>query len=168
MGSARLREPMSSNWVIRVDFGFSAVCPVTGRRGLSRPSPHVGLIPAAGMIGNNRFSLSSRNLLIGADDAGQGAAPSSAYACCVDGSVVRRSTTRKSRVGLRQVKPCGRLARRANHFRFSEIVSSPKIKNISLYPKGKSGHESARLTRQEGRIMIVTNVRWDAVDARCR
>jgi hypothetical protein len=26
-------------------------------------------------------------------------------------------------------------------------------------------HDSARLTRQEGRIMIVTNVRWDAVDA---
>ena len=55
--------------------------------------------------------------------------------------------------------------RRANHFRFSETVSSPKIKNISLYPKGKSVFDSVRLTRQEGRIMIVTNVRWDAVDA---
>jgi hypothetical protein len=28
----------------------------------------------------------------------------------------------------------------ANHFWFSEVVSSPKIKNISLYPKTKSGH----------------------------
>jgi hypothetical protein len=44
-------------------------------------------------------------------------------------------------------------------------MSSPKIKNISLYPKGKSVLRSARLTRQEGRIMIVTNARWDAVDA---
>jgi hypothetical protein len=26
--------------------------------------------------------------------------------------------------------------------------------------------DSARLTRQEGRIAIVTNVRWDAVDAK--
>jgi hypothetical protein len=58
--------------------------------------------------------------------------------------------------------------RRANHFGFAEIVSIPKIKNISLYPKGETVFESARLTRQEGRIMIVTNVRWDAVDARCR
>ena len=44
-------------------------------------------------------------------------------------------------------------------------MSNPRIKNISLYPKGKSVYDSARLTRQEGRIMIVTNVRWDAVDA---
>ena len=39
------------------------------------------------------------------------------------------------------------------------------MKKISLYPKAKSVLRSARLTRQEGRIMIVTNVRWDAVDA---
>ena len=44
-------------------------------------------------------------------------------------------------------------------------MSSPRIKYISLYPKGKSVLGSTRLTRQEGRIMIVTNVRWDAVDA---
>jgi hypothetical protein len=44
-------------------------------------------------------------------------------------------------------------------------MSSPKIKNISLYPNWKSVHEYARPTRQEGRIAIVTNVRWDAVDA---
>jgi hypothetical protein len=45
------------------------------------------------------------------------------------------------------------------------MVSSPEIENISLYQKGKSVLRSARLTRQEGRLMIVTNVRWDAVDA---
>ena len=31
-----------------------------------------------------------------------------------------------------------KLTRRANHFRFAEIVSSPKIKNISLFPKGET------------------------------
>jgi len=36
---------------------------------------HVGLIPAACMIGNRRFSSSSRNLLISADDADLGATP---------------------------------------------------------------------------------------------
>jgi hypothetical protein len=40
------------------------------------------------------------------------------------------------------------------------------MKNIPLSPSGKSVIDSARLTRQEGRIMIVTNVRWDAVDAK--
>jgi hypothetical protein len=44
-------------------------------------------------------------------------------------------------------------------------MSSLEIKNISLFPKGDRRYDSARLTRQEGRIMIVTNVRWDAVDA---
>jgi hypothetical protein len=33
---------------------------------------------------------------------------------------------------------CGKLTRRANHFWFSEIVSSPEIKNIPLLPPGKS------------------------------
>ena len=45
------------------------------------------------------------------------------------------------------------------------IHVKPEMKKISLYPKAKSVLRSARLTRQEGRIMIVTNVRWDAVDA---
>jgi hypothetical protein len=44
-------------------------------------------------------------------------------------------------------------------------MSSPEIKNISLYPKSEQWQESTCLTRQEGRIMIATNVRWDAVDA---
>src|SRR5258708_1668714 len=37
------------------------------------------------------------------------------------------------------VRGCGKVARRANHFRFSEFVSILKIKNISLLPKAKSG-----------------------------
>ncbi|WP_212442906.1 hypothetical protein, partial [Bradyrhizobium sp. AUGA SZCCT0431] len=35
---------------------------------------------------------------------------------------------------------CSPFARRANQFRFTEIVSSPEIKNISLFPKANQGH----------------------------
>ncbi len=45
-------------------------------------------------------------------------------------------------------------------------MSSSQIKNIPLPSQGKSAAKIARLTRQEGRIAIVTNARWDAVDAR--
>ena len=45
-------------------------------------------------------------------------------------------------------------------------MSSPGFKNISLPSQGKSAAKIVRLTRQEGRIAIVTNARWDAVDAR--
>jgi hypothetical protein len=48
-------------------------------------------------------------------------------------------------------------ARRANH----QNLSSPLSKNISLNLSG----QLARLTREEGRIAIVTNAGWDAVDA---
>jgi hypothetical protein len=37
--------------------------------------------------------------------------------------------------------------------------ASPEKKNISVFPKCKSLYQSARLTRQEGRLAIVTNVR---------
>ena len=46
-------------------------------------------------------------------------------------------------------------------------LSIPSRKNIPLAPSGKSVINSARLTRYEGRIAIVTNARWDAVDADC-
>jgi hypothetical protein len=36
-------------------------------------------------------------------------------------------------VRVRQINPT------ANQFGFAEVVSSPEIKNISLYPNGKSG-----------------------------
>src|SRR6266496_2947532 len=40
--------------------------------------------------------------------------------------------------------------RRANHFWFSEIVSSPEIKNISLNNSGNQNHNSARLAPTRG------------------
>ena len=56
-------------------------------------------------------------------------------------------------------------ARRANQFRFAEIVSSPKIKNISLFPNSKQGYIHAYPVPIRGRIMIATNVGRGAVDA---
>ena len=56
-------------------------------------------------------------------------------------------------------------ARRANHFRFTEIVSSPKIKNISLYPKGKSVAHLGHPVPLRGALAIVTNEGRVAVDA---
>ena len=41
----------------------------------------------------------------------------------------------------------------------------PESKIFYFPRRANHRHELARLTRQEGRIMIVTNVRWDAVDA---
>jgi hypothetical protein len=58
------------------------------------------------------------------------------------------------------------LARRANHFGFSEMMSSPGIKNISLWPQAKSVVQSCPSTATRGAIAIVTTVRWDAVDAK--
>ena len=54
---------------------------------------------------------------------------------------------------------------RLSHFCYSEILSSPKIKNISVFQYHKSVYKSPRPDPTEGRIMIVTNVRRDAVDA---
>jgi hypothetical protein len=44
-------------------------------------------------------------------------------------------------------------------------VSSPEIKNISLYPKGKSGHIYAHPVPLRGALAIVTTRDGDAVDA---
>src|SRR3954447_13165813 len=41
----------------------------------------------------------------------------------------------------------------------------PQNQKYFCFSETKSGVWSARLTRQEGRLAIVTNVRWDAVDA---
>jgi hypothetical protein len=41
----------------------------------------------------------------------------------------------------------------------------PKQKIFRFRRRANQMHDSARLTRQEGRIMTVMNVRWDAVDA---
>ena len=48
---------------------------------------------------------------------------------------------------------------------------SPKVcravhaKIFRFRRRANQRHKSARLTRQEGRIAIVTNARWDAMDA---
>jgi hypothetical protein len=45
------------------------------------------------------------------------------------------------------------------------FVSSPLCKNISLHPSGKSSLQIRAVSPTEGRIAIVTDAGWDAVDA---
>jgi hypothetical protein len=44
-------------------------------------------------------------------------------------------------------------------------LSSPFAKNIPLAPSGKSSLQATPSHPNEGRIAIVTNARWDAMDA---
>jgi hypothetical protein len=67
--------------------------------------------------------------------------------------------------GSRNPKTPLSIARRANHFRFSEFVSSPKIKNISLYPNSKQRYIACILFRPEGRRPSSRTWDGDAVDA---
>src|SRR2546429_6204697 len=61
---------------------------------------------------------------------------------------------------MQRVAPdCDNLARRANHFDFSEIVSSPGIKNISLHNSVNQNYKFPRPYPHEGRFAIVT-MRW--------
>jgi hypothetical protein len=56
-----------------------------------------------------------------------------------------------------------RRARRANHFWFTEIVSSPKIKNISLFQKGETVHICRHPVPLRGASAVVTTrggLRW--------
>src|SRR5436190_21889843 len=65
-------------------------------------------------------------------------------------------------------RPVGRMCRRANRFRFSELVSSEKfsrIENISVSPKPNHRYITPIPSRPEGRIMIATIVGRVAVDA---
>ena len=50
------------------------------------------------------------------------------------------SSLHKTDSGFVQMLAFGRSGREQAHFWFSEHVSSPKIKNISLFQKAKSGH----------------------------
>jgi hypothetical protein len=73
-------------------------------------------------------------------------------------------------IGISPVASCARwagvAARRANHFWFPETASSPQNKKYFAFPEGRnSGISVAIPSRQEGRIMIVTNVGRVAVDA---
>ena len=56
-------------------------------------------------------------------------------------------------------------ARRVNRFRFTEILSSPEIKNISLYQKGKSVLHSAHPALIRRASAVVTDVGRGAMDA---
>jgi hypothetical protein len=44
-------------------------------------------------------------------------------------------------------------------------LSSPFRKDISVFPKCKSGYMTGRPTRMRGGSRVVTNARWDAMDA---
>jgi hypothetical protein len=57
----------------------------------------------------------------------------------------------------RQIDPTGKSPK---------SLSSPFRKNIPLNPSGKSAALLRASHPIEGRIAIVTNVRWDAVDAK--
>ena len=46
-----------------------------------------------------------------------------------------------------------------------ESLSSPSDENISLHPDGQICGITPRVSPNEGRLAIVTNARWDAVDA---
>jgi hypothetical protein len=48
----------------------------------------------------------------------------------------------------------------------SKSCPAPREKIFRLTRRANQRYQLARLTRQEGRLAIVTNVRWDAVDAR--
>ena len=56
----------------------------------------------------------------------------------------------------------------ANHFRYSEILSSPEIKNISLYQKAKSVLHSAHPALLRRASAVVTDVGRGAMDAGLR
>jgi hypothetical protein len=59
--------------------------------------------------------------------------------CCRPALAVRSPPRPLTRSLNRFPRMAPDFARRANQFRFSEIMSSPGNKNISLYPKPKSG-----------------------------
>jgi hypothetical protein len=65
-------------------------------------------------------------------------------------------------VGTLSLCPPYKTARRANHLK---SLSRPSRKNIPLNLSGKSVLFLRASHGREGRVAIVTNVRWDAVDA---
>jgi hypothetical protein len=95
----------------------------------------------------------------------------------VDGSLATRRARSGASIGVRRKKfspnkPARKIkllsqfnksARRANH---PKTLSSPSCKNISLNPSGKSSLQIRAIpSHTEGRIAIVTNAGWGAVDA---
>ena len=89
---------------------------------------------------------------------------------CAQRSAVLRQSLADVRYAHSGCRPL-HLARRANQFWLSEIMSSPGIKNISLYQKGKSVVHSwpSRPTQRgvghrhnEGRVAVDVAVALDA------
>ncbi len=81
---------------------------------------------------------------------------------------VRDQARKLARLAANRVSITGgrdKTTRRANHFRFSEIVSSPAIKNISLYQKSRLGLYPLIPSRPEGRSRSSRTWGGDAVDA---
>jgi hypothetical protein len=61
---------------------------------------------------------------------------------------------------------CDKTTRRANHFRFTEIVSSPQNKKYFAFPEGENqGMNHTILSHQEGRSRSSRNAGQGAVDA---
>ena len=86
-------------------------------------------------------------------------------------SLSRRARKRNLAAGLRQINPTAApgvaLAEPGQITSdFQKSCQARKSKIFRFPRRANQRHKSARLTRQEGRIAIVTNVRWDAVDAR--
>jgi hypothetical protein len=59
----------------------------------------------------------------------------------------------------------GKLTRRANHFGFSEIVSSRELRIFRFRCRANQGHISCHPVPRRGASAIVTNVGQGAVDA---
>ena len=76
------------------------------------------------------------------------------------------SSLHKTDSGFVQMLAFGRSGREQAHFWFSEHVSSPKIKNISLFQKAKSVVHSVHPALLRRASAVVTNVGRVAVDAR--
>jgi len=77
---------------------------------------------------------------------------------------VRRLRTGKGRVALPPLKACGRSADGQITFRFTEVVSSPKPKNISLLWKANHWHILAHPALVGRASAVVTDVGRGAVD----
>ncbi|MBR1192229.1 hypothetical protein [Bradyrhizobium sp. AUGA SZCCT0160] len=69
---------------------------------------------------------------------------------------------------LAMTAECDILTRRANHFRFAEVVSSPDIKNISVYQNENQVHIFGHPVLVRRASAVVTDVGRVAVDAGLR
>jgi hypothetical protein len=63
----------------------------------------------------------------------------------------------KTRGNSATKKPDGQITRKSVH---------PLAQKYSAHPVGQISDINLRVSPNDGRIMIVTNVRWDAVDAK--